>query len=357
VERKAAIINVSKGLLNVSLVALSAVGGATGNPLLAGAAAIPQAVSSSGILKPFLEKKREEHLELPIPPWWTGEPQSWQTVCSSIEYRLPEIIKGVEDRLHKETSYPSSAVIKQIFIEQVAQQLSPWEVQPQDRYLVAGYVTPPLIEKTTQVLKMAVDTTRQDAIAQWLAQIASTLDTIQRATVTPSSLTSPGVPATQVVSTAAESPQKVQVIAALLEQKRQQSAYDVYISYDEADETEVMDMGEKLKVQGILPWLDLLDVRPGTPEMRRQEEQVLNIPVSAVVVGKNKIVGKQELQMYSFIGQFIERNLPVIPVILTSAPKDLKLPPYLGNFRRVDFHRSVPDPMGQFIWGITGKRP
>src|SRR5258708_6232320 len=214
VERKAAIINISKGLLNVSLVTLSAIGGATGNPLLAGAAAIPQAVASSGILKPFLEKKQEEHLELPIPPWWTGEPQSqsWQTVCSSIEYHLPEVIKGVEDRLHKETSYPSSTAIKQIFIEQVAQQLSPWEIQPQDRDMVAGYVTPPLLEKTANVLKTAIDTTRQDAIAQWLTQVASTLDTIQRASSTPSSLASPAVPATQAVSPA-ESPQKVQAIA------------------------------------------------------------------------------------------------------------------------------------------------
>src|SRR5437016_6082972 len=141
-DRKAATINVSKGLLNVSLAALTVVGGATGNPLIAGAAAIPQAVASSGILKPFLEKKQEEYLELPVPPWWSGEPQSqsWQEACSTIEYRLPEILKGVEERIRKETGYPSSSDIKRIFVEQVIQNLSPWEVKPQDRELVAGYI-------------------------------------------------------------------------------------------------------------------------------------------------------------------------------------------------------------------------
>ncbi|HLX58067.1 MAG TPA: hypothetical protein VKR83_13685 [Ktedonobacteraceae bacterium] len=104
-DRKAGIINVSKALLNVSLATLTAVGSATENPLLAGAAAIPQAVASSGILKPFLEKKQEEYLELPIPPWWKGEPQSksWEEVCSTIGYRRPKIIKGVEERLRTET--------------------------------------------------------------------------------------------------------------------------------------------------------------------------------------------------------------------------------------------------------------
>src|SRR6266851_5005779 len=181
-DRKAAIINVSKGLLNVSLATLTVVGSATGNPLIAGAAAIPQAVASSGILKPFLEKKQEEYLELPIPPWWTGEPQSqsWQEVCSTIEYRLPKIIKGVEEHLQRETSYPSSSDIKQIFVEQIVQNLSPWEVKPQDRGLVAGYITPPLLEKSAAVLKAAIDTTREDALAKWMASIANSLDAIQK---------------------------------------------------------------------------------------------------------------------------------------------------------------------------------
>ncbi len=61
--------------------------------------------------------------------------------------------------------------------------------------------------------------------------------------------------------------------------------------------------------------------------------------------------------MYSFIDQFFEREIPVIPVILASAPKDLKLPPYLGTFGKVDFRRSMPGAAGTILYGITGKRP
>jgi hypothetical protein len=359
-ERKAAIINISRGLLNVSLATLAAVGGATGNLFIAGVAAIPQALASSGILKTLLEKKQEELLELPVPPWWTDEPQvqSWQAVCSSIENRLPKIIEGVEESMRKETSYPSSSVIKRIFAESVAQQLSPWEVKPQDRSLVAGYVTPPLLEKSAAVLKAAIDSTREEALAKLLAKIADTFEDARKSTTptpstkVPSTVVQKNIPAASIAGTS----QSLQSTAITLEQKRQNDAYDVYICYDEADETEVMSIGEKLKAQGILPWFDILEGRPGL-EQKHQEWQIQRIPSAAVFVGQHKIVDLQELQMYSFIDQFLERKIPVIPVLLTNAPKDLKLPPYLGNFWKVDFRRSTPEPMGQLLYGITGKRP
>jgi TIR domain len=365
-ERKAAIINVSKGLLNVSLTAIAAIGGATGNVWLAGVMAIPGALAASGTLKPLLEKKQEEHLEIPIPKWWTEEPQSqsWQDVCSSIESRLPEITRGVEEQLSKETSYPSSSVIKSIFVEQVARHLSPWEVNLQYRVMVAGYVTPLLLEKSATVLNTVVASTREDALAKWLTQIANTLDVIQKATISPASIAATvtavsAIEAGEIVhrtqSSATISEEEKQ--SSIIEQKRQIDAYDIYICYDEIDETEVMTIGEKLIAKGILPWFDILGVKPGGLEEEQEEEQIQKIPAAAVFIGQHKIVDKQALQMYSFINQFIERKIPVIPVILTNVSKDLKLPPYLGNFGKVDFRRSIPEPMGQLVWGITGVRP
>ena len=356
-ERKAAIINVSKGLLNVSFTAIAAVGSGTGNPLLAGALAIPAALIASGTLKPLLERKTEEKLELPIPQWWTKEPQaqSWQDICSSIETHLPEIIRGVEEQLSKETGYPSASVIKSIFVGQVAQRLSPWEVI--DRTMVAGYVTPPLLEKSATVLRAAIVSTREDALAKWLTETANTLDTIQKSIPSTFPITSTVIVTPLDISSSSPVVQDTEAVAALLEQKRQNDAYDIYICYDEADETEVMGIGEKLKIAGILPWLDRLETKPGTVAKQQQEQQIRKIPAAAVFVGQHKIVELQELQMYSFIDEFIERQIPVIPVILTNAPQKLRLPPYLGNFGSVDFRRSVPEPMGQLIWGITGKRP
>src|SRR5260221_7512317 len=97
-EEETAIINVSKGLFDVSLATLGEIAGATGNAPVAGAVALVQTTLASKMLKPLLEKKQEEHLKFPVPPWWMGEPQvqSWQSVCSHVENRLPVILTGVQ---------------------------------------------------------------------------------------------------------------------------------------------------------------------------------------------------------------------------------------------------------------------
>jgi len=360
-KRKAAIINVSKSLLDVSLATVIAIAGASGNAPVAGVATLVQATLGSGILKSVLERKQVERLELPVPRWWTNEPQyeSWQAVCSSIEDYLPAILKGVEERLRQETSYPSSAVVKRLFIEQVARQLSPWEVRQQDRYMVAADVTPLLLEKTANVLKAAIDTTRQDVLAQWLAETARKLDEIQQATVV---MPSP-VQASSTALTASPMPQATipvqdaKTVALKLESKLQAGNYDVYICYDDEDETEVMKVGEQLKTRGVLPWFDGLDVRPGNPMKLQQEEQIMKVRAACVFIGQHAIARGQLLQIYAFIQQYIDRKCAIIPVLLPDAPKKPELPPFLAEFGWVDYRKQVPDPLKQLVWGITGLRP
>lgn len=356
-ERKSALINVSKGMLNISLTALAAIGSATGNIWLAGATAIPGAIVASGTLKPLLEKKQEEYLELPVPPWWTESPQSWQTTCSSIENRLPTIMNSVADRLRKEKTILTISVVRQIFMEEVAHQLPAWEVKVQDRNLVAGYVTLPLLEKSAVVLKTVIDPIREDALADILAKVVTMLDEAQKTKEVVASASSVG--ATSVNARTPQAPEatyNAQSIAAVLQQKMLKEAYDVYICYHEADETEVFKIGEQLKGHGILPWFDIMDVKPGTPARQQQEQQIERISAAAVFVGQHAVADWQVLQMYSFLEQFVQRECPVIPVLLPDAPKRPKLPVFLANFAWVDFRRQVPDPIGQLIWGITGKR-
>jgi hypothetical protein len=86
----------------------------------------------------------------------------------------------------------------------------------------------------------------------------------------------------------------------------------------------------------------------------QQEELIETIPATAVCLGKQAIERGQALQIYAFIDQFVQRRVPVIPVLLGDAPA--KLPPFLALFSWVDFRKAMPDPIGQLIWGITGKR-
>jgi formylglycine-generating enzyme required for sulfatase activity len=53
----------------------------------------------------------------------------------------------------------------------------------------------------------------------------------------------------------------------------------------------------------------------------------------------------------------VNRDCPVIPVLLPNAPTKPELPVFLRQFTWVDFRKSDPDPMYRLRWGITGKKP
>lgn len=73
-------LDMLKAIASVSLTTLAAIGGATGNPLVAGLSALPAAsIASYDIIgSQFLKRKgsKEQFLELPPPPWWTDGIQS-----------------------------------------------------------------------------------------------------------------------------------------------------------------------------------------------------------------------------------------------------------------------------------------
>jgi hypothetical protein len=344
IEHKIASINISKALLNISLTTLAAIGSATSIPWLAGVTAVPGAIAASGTLRAFLERNEEEQLELPAPPSWTGNAQSWQAVCSNVEYRLPTILDTLATQLKHVQGIPTEALVKQLLLQTIEQELPAWEIPPQERGIVALYVTPPIFMKAAEVLKPILEQMQADTQAEVLVKIFDLLSGVQQTT---GSSTVVPVASTTVLPTPVASS-----VTAILERKMQASAYDVYICYNEEDEVEVFAIGEELKACGVLPWFDFLE-KPGKLRRKEQEYHIENIPAAAIFVGQHAIVNWQELQMYAFLNQFVERNCPVIPVLLKSAPYKPKLPPFLAMFVWVDFHQSAPDPIKQFIWGIT----
>jgi TIR domain len=341
-EAKTANINMSKALMNISLTTIAAIGSAAGIPWVAGATALPAAIAASETLQTFLTRKKEEQLELPAPPSWTRDAQSWQTVCSSIEYHLPTIMDTVATQLKQVQGLPTEAIVKQTLIQAIAQHLPTWEIPAQERGSIAVYVAPLIFTKATDILKPILDQMQKDVQAEMVVKIFDLLSEVQQAGQSPIS---------SVVPVASTGPM-VSSVATVLEQKMQASAYDVYICYNEEDEAEVFSIGEALKAKGILPWFDFLG-RPGRFKGKQQEHLIEVIPAAAIFVGQHAIQQWQELQMYAFLNQFVERECPVIPVLLKSAPLKPKLPPFLATFAWVDFHRFVPDPLKQFIWGIT----
>jgi DNA-binding response OmpR family regulator len=145
--------------------------------------------------------------------------------------------------------------------------------------------------------------------------------------------------------------------SSILERKMEAGEFDVFLCHNSEDKPEVKEIGRRLAEQGILPWLDEWNLRPGLPWQIALEHQIEKIKAAAVFVGKNGIGPWQENELNAFLREFVARKCSVIPVLLSSAPGEPKLPIFLRNMTWVDFRKPDPDPMKQLCWGVTGERP
>lgn len=142
-----------------------------------------------------------------------------------------------------------------------------------------------------------------------------------------------------------------------LEIRRETGDYDVFLCHNSEDKASVEEVAKLLLREGILPWLDEWDLRPGLPWQESLEAQIEQIKSAAVFVGASGFGPWQNLELAALLREFAKRRCPVIPVILDTCVKVPQLPAFLRALHAVDFRAQNPDPLGQLLWGITGKRP
>ncbi len=145
--------------------------------------------------------------------------------------------------------------------------------------------------------------------------------------------------------------------AEALRSKREEGRFDVFLCHNSADKPAVKRLGDGLKARGLLPWLDEWELPPGQAWQELLERQIQRIGSAAVCIGPAGISPWHQQEMRGFISEFVDRRVPVIPVLLPGAPAKPELPLFLRQFTWVDFRRDDPDPFDQIVWGITGRRP
>ncbi|MBW4459682.1 MAG: TIR domain-containing protein [Nodosilinea sp. WJT8-NPBG4] len=134
------------------------------------------------------------------------------------------------------------------------------------------------------------------------------------------------------------------------------SEFNVFLCHNSEDKPQVRQIAECLKKQGIHPWFDEWELRPGVRWQQVLQEQISQINVAAVFVGSNGLGPWQQQELEAFLLMFARNNRPLIPVLLTNAPQTPELPLFLQGRTWVDFRQPYPDPIGQLIWGVTGNR-
>jgi TIR domain len=132
--------------------------------------------------------------------------------------------------------------------------------------------------------------------------------------------------------------------------------FDVFLSYHSEDEQAVREIAKQLYKEGVKPWLDKDQIRPGTSWQTVLGQQINCIKSAAIFVGDGGLGPWQDHEMQSFLNRFVTRKCAVVPVILPSARGTPELPWPLENLHRVDF-RTDSQPLERLIWGITGQKP
>ena len=147
------------------------------------------------------------------------------------------------------------------------------------------------------------------------------------------------------------------VAATRLRGKIETSDFDVFLCYNSRDKSQVMAIGERLKERGVLPWLDIWEIRPGIRWQKELQKNIKSVKSAAVFIGPRGAGPWQELEVESLLQEIARRNRPVIPVILEGRPGIPRLPAFLSSWHMVDMRKPIPDPFEQLLWGITGEKP
>lgn len=134
--------------------------------------------------------------------------------------------------------------------------------------------------------------------------------------------------------------------------------FDAFVAYDRSDWEEVKDLVALLKEAGVRSWVDKLNLRPGGPWLEGIDEIIDRIPVMLLIIGETGTLGAHQKREIAVFQQSLKtRPRPLIPVLLKSAPDEVKLPPGVDTYNRIDLKERDPDPFDRLVWGITGRKP
>ncbi len=121
-----------------------------------------------------------------------------------------------------------------------------------------------------------------------------------------------------------------------------QSQFDVFLCHNSIDKPSVRELNNYFKGKGLKTWLDEEQLPLGRPWQVEIEKRIADIRTAVVFVGASGLGPWQDMEIRAFLNEFIQRGVPVIPVILSSATSVPELPIFLRAMTWVDLRRD-PD--------------
>ena len=134
--------------------------------------------------------------------------------------------------------------------------------------------------------------------------------------------------------------------------------FDVFLAHNSVDKPQVRTIATKLREQGIKPWLEEEQIPPGMSFQDEIQKAIPLIKAAAIIIGTQGLGKWQIMELRSLITKFVDRKIPVIPVLLPEVdniPGDLLFLQELNwvKFEQIDDKRAFY----RLEWGITQVKP
>ncbi|MBF0382639.1 MAG: toll/interleukin-1 receptor domain-containing protein [Magnetococcales bacterium] len=129
--------------------------------------------------------------------------------------------------------------------------------------------------------------------------------------------------------------------------------FDVFMCHNNKDKNNIKAISNKLKQNGLNPWLDIEQILPGEIWQDKIENIIPNINSAAIFVGKNGIGPWHNQEIRAILSEFANSNKRLIPVILPDCSKPPILPLFLRQMHYVDMRDLEPDPIELLTRGIV----
>ena len=135
--------------------------------------------------------------------------------------------------------------------------------------------------------------------------------------------------------------------------------FDVFMSHNSQDKKLVEELARWLESKNVRVWLDKWELQPGMPWQNELEQGILKSLSLCVFIGKAGFGKWHEKELRTAINISVEKEFPVIPVLLPGCPQNPDLMLFLKDYTWVDFRNGLDDEDGKIrlLWGITGRNP
>ncbi len=134
--------------------------------------------------------------------------------------------------------------------------------------------------------------------------------------------------------------------------------FDVFLSYNSKDRIRAMKFARRLRRRGVVPWLDVEQMKPGDVWIDVLEKVLDSVRCTLVLISRTKYGPWQRIEVKKVLYSAVKRKgRLVIPVILQGAERKVKIHGFLGLIQEVDLRHGRRDPFNRLILRIEREKP